>query len=42
MFTRTETAVAFARVQELRDEARRAGQARQVRAARRLARRAGR
>ena len=42
MFTPTETAVAFARAQQLRDETRRDGQARQVRAARRLARRAGR
>jgi hypothetical protein len=42
MFTPTQTAVAFDHVQRLRDETRRDGQARQVRAARRLARRTSR
>jgi hypothetical protein len=42
MFSPTQTAVAFDRVQQLRDETRRAGQARQARAARRLARRSTR
>jgi hypothetical protein len=39
MFTLDQTAVAVDRVQQLRAEARRDGQARQVRAARRLRRR---
>ena len=42
MFSHSHTAVAFDRVQQLREETRRDARARQVRAARRLARRSGR